>query len=64
MVNVEADADFFADGVVVVRRNQRQDFGTACQAQRVKELGAAESAMKDRGLQRAVIVVDDVVRSQ
>jgi hypothetical protein len=51
VVGIEPDADAFADRVIVVRGHERQHFGAARQAQRVEELGAAEGAMQDLGLQ-------------
>lgn len=64
VVDVEPDADFFPDGMVVVRGDQRQYFGAARQPQRVEKLGAAKGAMDDLCSQRTVVVVDDIVRAQ
>ncbi len=64
VVDVEADADFFANGVIVVRRYQREHFDTAVQAQGVENLGPAKSLVPDFRLQLALVVVDDVVRTQ
>ena len=63
MVDIEPDADAFADGVVMVRWYERENFRAARQAQRVQELGAAKGAVQDLRLRRALIVVDDVVRA-
>ena len=60
MVDVEADADALADGVVVMARHQRQNVGPAGQAQRrgCRRRGKPCSAP---GAQRAGVVVNYVV---
>jgi hypothetical protein len=47
VVDVEADADFFANRVVVVRWNQREHFDAAGQPQGVENFGAAKGLVPD-----------------
>ena len=53
MVGVETDADALADGVIVVRRHQRQHLAAAVQPQRVDEVAAAEDLARNGGGERA-----------
>jgi hypothetical protein len=53
VVDVEADADFLADRVIVVRRDQREHFDAAPQPQGVQDLGAAKGLVADFGQQLA-----------
>ena len=64
MVDVEADADLFADGVVVVAGHQREHARAAGQLQGVEELGAAEGLRHDFGLGGGGVVVHHVVGPQ
>src|SRR5512138_1924478 len=64
VVDRQPDADPFADGVVVMRRHERERTLSARQLQRVEELRAAEGLVHDLGEERAVVVVDDVVGPQ
>ena len=57
MVDLGANADPFADLVVVVRRHVRQQQLAAGQAQRVQEFRAAEGLAFDARLHRAQVVV-------
>jgi hypothetical protein len=61
VVNIKPDADALTDGVVMVRWNEREDFGTAGQAQRVEKLGTTERAIQDFRQEGAAVVVNHVV---
>ena len=59
-----ADADPFADAVVVVAGHMGQHGLAAAQAQRVQKFRAAKRLAHDLGLDRCVVVMDDVVGAQ
>ena len=64
MVDIEPDADLFADGMVVVGRHQRQYLRPGGQAQGVEKLSAAKGFCDDLGFHFAIIVMDHVVTFQ
>ena len=64
MVDVEADSDVFANGMIVVRGYERKNSCPACQSEGVQEFGATEGAVHDFGLQFTAVVVNNVVRTQ
>jgi hypothetical protein len=63
MVNLYPNSNALTDGVVVMRGDERQQLATAVETQRIEDLGAPERLMKHFGLERAAIVMDDIVRT-
>lgn len=61
MIDIEANANALANGVVVVRGDLGKDSTAAGQAQGVKKVGATEGLALDFGVQRAGVIVNDVV---
>lgn len=61
MVGHEANADHLANGVVMVARHVGQYLAPGWQPQRVQEIGAAKCLAHHLGLERAVVVVQNIV---
>ena len=64
MVDIEADADSFANGVVVMGRHQGQHLRTGREAQCVEKLRTAKGLGDDFGFHFAVVSMDYIVRAQ
>jgi len=64
MVGLDPDADLLAQCVVVVAGDHRQRLATVRQTEGVENVRAAKRLVQYPGLERARVVMDDVVRAQ
>ena len=64
MIDRQANPDLLADGMIVMRRHERQHARSRSELERVQKVGAAERLGGDFRAPRAFVVVHDVIGTQ
>ena len=64
MLDVEPYINALSDGVIVIRGNEGEYFGSTIEPERIDEFGITERSIHDLCLNYSGVVVNDVIRAQ